>query len=154
MRGPTENGPSVITKPDWIDREKVVGVIRDTKLTKEQRIEKIKGMPIHESEENTKIWLSHLPKVIDFFDWAGQEKAKATPKAKELIAKGEKMFGVDFMMMDEAEQSRTLLRFFTDVEDQVDEAVRDEIITLAERFTERLDEMGFESAMAIRDTWN
>ncbi|EYC39565.1 hypothetical protein Y032_0651g1150 [Ancylostoma ceylanicum] len=120
MRGPTvegevfdfpENGPSVITKPQWIDREKVVEVIHDTKLTKEQRIEKIKGMPIHESEANTKIWLSHLPTVIDFFDWAGQEKAKASPKAKEVIAKGEKMFGVDFMMQDEKEQSRTLLRF-------------------------------------------
>ncbi|EPB75021.1 hypothetical protein ANCCEY_05890 [Ancylostoma ceylanicum] len=188
MRGPTEvfdfpeNGPSVITKPQWIDREKVVEVIHDTKLTKEQRIEKIKGMPIHESEANTKIWLSHLPTVIDFFDWAGQEKAKASPKAKEVIAKGEKMFGVDFMMQDEKEQSRTLLRFvsyetvitdlnirplfhvsflqnpmpfqFADIEDVVEDKVRDEIITLAEKFTERLEQLGFEKAMAIKDTLN
>ncbi|EPB75022.1 hypothetical protein ANCCEY_05891 [Ancylostoma ceylanicum] len=110
MREP-ENEPSTLTKPEWIDREKILDVIRDTTLTKEERIEKVKGMPIHENEENTKFWLSHLPIVVDFFDWAGQQKAKATPKAKEVIAKGEQTFGVDFMVKEDLEQSKTLLKF-------------------------------------------
>ncbi|ETN85364.1 hypothetical protein NECAME_16800 [Necator americanus] len=80
MRDPKENSPVQLSKPDWIDREKIIDVIRNGTLSKDERIKKIEEMPTHENEQNTKLWLKNLPKAVEYFDWTTSEKENAGNK--------------------------------------------------------------------------
>ncbi|KAK6767339.1 hypothetical protein RB195_026550 [Necator americanus] len=70
-------------------------------------------------------------------------------KTRAVIEKGEKMYGPDFMLLDKKEQKEIMLRFFGQLyEDKdVDDDVRDEILTLAMLFKEKLEDMGFRSSV-------
>ncbi|KAK6767340.1 hypothetical protein RB195_026550 [Necator americanus] len=94
------------------------------------------------AQDTSSVFHSHLRSHLRYLDQFALE-------TRAVIEKGEKMYGPDFMLLDKKEQKEIMLRFFGQLyEDKdVDDDVRDEILTLAMLFKEKLEDMGFRSSV-------
>ncbi|KAL6737855.1 hypothetical protein Aduo_011466 [Ancylostoma duodenale] len=126
-----------------------MSIIRNDSLTKQQRMGKIRELPVNQTSAEWDSDMEEASKTIDLFEWFDSEKQRATGAVKNVFEKVAEMFEGDFLSKTSAEQSEELqsLHKLGETLSPSDALLLFNVLT---KFENKIDELGLATASAFK----